>query len=57
MLIIVLVFIAICPSNFAIILTRKRELVALLLFACYCICSMAPHGAEGWSAACDCGIS
>ena len=25
---------------------------------CYCKCSVAlPHGAVGWSAMCDCGIS
>ena len=48
-------------SSFAIILERKRELVALL----YCLtdilllkCSVTlPHGAVGWSAVCDCGIS
>ena len=26
--------------------------------SCYCKCSVAlPHGAGGWSAVCDCGIS
>ena len=26
--------------------------------SCYCKCSLAlPHGAMGWSAVCDCGIS
>ena len=47
-------------SSFAIILKRKRKLVALLVLQmyCYCNCSMAlPHGAVGWSAVCDCGIS
>ena len=52
-------------SSFAIILKRKRWLVALLLFAiivfqmyCYCKCSVAlPRGAVGWSVVCDCGIS
>ena len=48
-------------SSFAI-LTRKRELVDLLLLSfwmsCYCKCPGAlPHGAVGWSAACDCGIT
>ena len=44
-------------SSFAIILMRKRELVALLLLSC-CKCSVAlPRGAMGWSAVCDCGIS
>ena len=49
-------------SRFAIILTRKRELVALLLLyfwmSCYRKCHVAlPHGVVGWSAVCDCGIS
>ena len=51
-------------SSFAIILTRKRELAALLLssFGCLatvnCKCPVAlHHGVMGWSAVCDCGIS
>ena len=50
-------------SSFAIILTRKRELVAFNYFivfrmSCYCKCSVAlPRGAVGWSVVCDCGIS
>ena len=29
-----------------------------LLMSCYCKCPVAPpHGAVGWSAVCDCGIS
>ena len=51
-------------SSFANILKRKRELVALLLLltvlrmSCYCKCSVTlPHGAVGWSAVYDCGIS
>ena len=49
-------------SSFAIILKRKRKLVALLLLSiqmyCYYKCSVAlPQGAVGWSAVCDCGIS
>ena len=48
-------------SSFAIILTGKRMLVALLLLSykmyCYYKCSVAlPHGAVSWSAVCDCGI-
>ena len=44
-------------SSFAIIVKRKRKLVALLLMYCYYKCSVAlPHGAVGWSAVCDCGI-
>ena len=52
-----------CRTSFAIILKREREreLVALLLLVrmfCYCKCSVTlPHGAVGWSAVCDCGIS
>ena len=50
-------------SSFAIIFTRKTELVALLLLSfgcpvnyCNCKCPVAlPHGAMGWSAVCDCG--
>ena len=43
--------------KFAIILKRKRELVALLLIvlrmSCYCKCFVALlHGAVGWSAVC-----
>ena len=45
-------------SSLAIILKRKRKLVALPQMYCYYKCSMAfPHGAVGWSAVCDCGIS
>ena len=49
-------------STFAIILKRKRKLVALLLFVlqmyCYSKYSVVlPHGAVSWSAVCDCGIS
>ena len=48
-------------SIFAIILKRKRELVTFLLLflmSCYCKCPITfPHGAMGWSAICDCGIS
>ena len=58
----VLFFVLVCItyvlSSFATILTRKRELVVLLLLSCYCKCPVAlPHGAVDWSAVCDCGIS
>ena len=58
----VLAYVAMCPSFFTIILTRKRELVALLLFSFGCLVTVNftvafPHGAVGWSAICDCGIS
>ena len=44
-------------SSFAITLTRKRGLVALLLLS-YCKCFVAlPHCAVGWSAVCGCDIS
>ena len=33
----VMVYVAMCPSSFAIILTRKRELVALLLLSFGCL--------------------
>ena len=30
----------------------------VLRMSCYCKCSVTlPHGAVGWSAVCDCGIS
>ena len=51
-------------SSFAIILKRKRKLVAMLLLSYRYIvtiinnCSVAlPRGAVGWSAVCDCDIS
>ena len=43
-------------SSFAIILMWKRELVALL-GSSWCNFVALPHGALGWSAVCDCGIS
>ena len=61
-----LVFVLVCItfyvlSSFAIILTRKKELVALLMvfwMSCYCKSPVAlPHCAVGWSAVCDYGIS
>ena len=39
---------------------ERTDCFALVLFrmSCYYKCSMAlPHGAVGWSAVCDCGIS
>ena len=45
-------------SSFAIILKRKRKLVALLLLSYRKKYYVAiPRGAVGWSALCDCGIS
>ena len=49
--------------SFAIILTRKRELVALLLLSVESRVTLnalyvaLPRSAVGWSAVCDCGIS
>ena len=45
-------------SSFAIILTKRKELVALLcafLVSCGCYCSVA-HGTMSCSAVFDCGI-
>ena len=44
-------------SSFAIILKRKRELIALLLLSYGCLVTVLIHGKMGWSAVCDCGIS
>ena len=50
-------------SSFAIILKRKREragcfAIIVSRMSCYCKYSVAiPHGAMGWYAVCDCGIS
>ena len=44
-------------SMLAIILKRKRELVALLLLSYGSLVTVLPNGAVGWSAVCDCGIS
>ena len=64
MLVFVLVFwyaLLCVHPNFAIILKRKRKLVALLLLSYRYIvtkCSVALlHGAVGWFAVCGCGIS
>ena len=48
-------------SGFAIILKRKRKLVASLLLSYRSIVTINalwhfPHGAVDWSAVCDCGI-
>ena len=43
--------------TFAIVLTRKRDLAALLMF-CYYNCLVAlPNSAVSWTAVCDCGVS
>ena len=42
-------------SSFAIILTRKGELVDLLLLSFGYLVTVNPHSAVDWSAVCDCG--
>ena len=48
-------------SSFAIILKRQKSgffAIIVLQMYCYYKCSVTlPHGAVGWSAVCDCGIS
>ena len=43
-------------SSFAIILTMKTRLAALLLLSFKDHVVALPHGAMCWSAVCDCGI-
>ena len=43
--------------SFAIILKRKGKQVTWLLLYYRCIVTILPHGALGWSALCDSGIS
>ena len=58
----VLLCITLCPFEFCN--HREEDERAgcfpfiVLRMSCYCKCSMTlPHGAVGWSAVCDCGIS
>ena len=44
-------------SSFAIILKRKRKFIVLQMYSYYKCPVALPHGAVGWSAVCDCGIS
>ena len=49
-------------SSFAIILKRKRKLIALLLLSYRCLVTVnilvaLSRGAMGWPAVCDCDIS
>ena len=44
-------------SSFAITLMRKRESWLLCFYCLLDVLSVLPHGAVGWSAVCDCGIS
>ena len=62
MLVFVLVCISLCPFYFCNHLDKEERAgcFAFIVFwmSCDCICSVAlPHGAVGWSAVCDCGIS
>ena len=44
-------------SSLAIIMLRKRGLVALLALCCICLFSVfLPYGTVGWPVVCDCGI-
>ena len=59
-LVLVLLFWVLCLSSFAIILMGTRDLVLYFVFLMSydSHCSVAlPHGAVGWSALSDCGIS
>ena len=60
-LVFVLVCIALCPFQFCNLDVEERAgcfAFIVLRMSCYCKCSVAlPHGAMGWSAVCDCGIS
>ena len=42
--------------SFAIILTKKRKLVALLLLSSWRLVTVRAHDAVGCSAVCECGI-
>ena len=57
----VLVFITLCPFQFAIILTKKRAgCFGFVVFQMSCCCKKfvaLPHGAVCWSAVFDCGVS
>ena len=54
-LVLVLLFSALCPPSFSIILMGKREKTGCLtlivfLMSCDCMCSVAlAHGVVGWS--------
>ena len=62
MFVFVLLCITLCPFFFCIHLEEDERagcfaFIVLLMFS-YCKCSVTlPHGAFGWSAVCDCGIS
>ena len=59
MLVFALVCITLCPCNH-LEEEEKAGCFAFVVFwiSGYCKCPVAiPHGAVGWSAVCDCGIS
>ena len=58
----VLLYITLCPFKFCNQLKEEEKAgcFAIIVLKTYCFykCSVAlPHGAVGWSAVCDCGIS
>ena len=58
----VLLCITLCPFSFCNHLEEEEKAgylaIIVLQMYCYYICPVAlPHGAVGWSAVCDCGIS
>ena len=63
MFVFVLLSITLCPFYFCNHLEEEEKAVffAIIVLQMYCYynkCSVAlPHGAVGWSAVCDCGIS
>ena len=62
MFVFVLLCITLCPFQFCNHLEEEEEAgcfaFIVLQMYCYYKCSVAlPHGAMGWSAVCDCGIS
>ena len=54
-------FVVHCFVSFLVLGKRERAgcfTLFVFLVSCECYCSVAlPHGAVGWSAVCDCGIS
>ena len=62
MLVFVFVCITLCPFYFCNHLEEEERAgcFGFIVFwmSCYCKCPIAlPHGAVGWSAVCNCGIS
>ena len=54
----VLVCITLCPFSYSNHLEEEDFVFIVTPMSCHFICSVAlPHGAMGWSAVCDSGIS